>query len=405
MALVLVMLAGAADVSAQEARPRAREAGVVVGIFQPGAQNAITDVAGVRVGQTTIHEGSVHTGVTAILPHAGNAFRSRVPAAIVVGNGFGKLLGVTQVQELGELETPILLTCTLCVWKAADAMVEWLIAQPGMENVRSINPVVGETNDGGLNDIRARPVTPQHVVHALESAAGGAVEEGAVGAGAGTVAFGWKGGIGTSSRVVPQTYGGYTVGVLVQSNYGGVLTINGAPVGIELDKYSFQRAVEVERPRDDQAARGSSAPEAAQHASASYVDRDGFTPDGSIMMIVATDAPLDQRNLERLAQRALVGLSRTGATMSNGSGDYVIAFSTAQSVRREADAPALRPGAFLSNDAVSPLFQAVAEATEEAIYNSLFRATAIGDVEALPLDATMDVLRKYGATTAPSRPR
>src|SRR5690606_2340149 len=187
MALVLVMLAGAADVSAQEARPRAREAGVVVGIFQPGAQNAITDVAGVRVGQTTIHEGSVHTGVTAILPHAGNAFRSRVPAAIVVGNGFGKLLGVTQVQELGELETPILLTCTLCVWKAADAMVEWLIAQPGMENVRSINPVVGETNDGGLNDIRARPVTPQHVVHALESAAGGAVEEGAVGAGAGTV--------------------------------------------------------------------------------------------------------------------------------------------------------------------------------------------------------------------------
>lgn len=396
MTLVIVMLAGAADVTAQEARPRARDAGVVVGIFEPGANNAITDVAGVRVGQTTIHNETVHTGITAILPHDGNAFRSRVPAAIVVGNGFGKLLGVTQVHELGEIETPILLTCTLCVWKAADAMVEWLLAQPGMEDVRSINPVVGETNDGGLNDIRARPITPQHVVQALEAASTGAVQEGAVGAGAGTVAFGWKGGIGTSSRVVPKAYGGYTVGVLVQSNFGGVLAINGAPVGIELGKYSFQRAVEAERPRgseDDEARSATPLPDDA----GSYVDRDGFTPDGSIMMIVATDAPLDARNLERLARRALVGLARTGATMSNGSGDYVIAFSTAESVRREADAPSPRPGAFLSNDVVSPLFQAVAEATEEAIYNSLFRATTIGDVEALPLDQTIEILKRHGA--------
>lgn len=408
MLFVLVMLTGAADVTAQDARPRAREAGVVVGIFESGAQNAITDVAGVRVGQATIHQERVHTGVTAILPHDGNLFRSRVPAAIVVGNGFGKLLGVTQVRELGELETPILLTCTLCVWKAADAMVEWLLAQPGMEEVRSINPVVGETNDGGLNDIRARPIMAQHVVQALESAAAGPVAEGAVGAGAGTVAFGWKGGIGTSSRVVPQAYGGYTVGVLVQSNFGGVLTINGAPVGVELGKYSFQRAVEAERPRESNreanrsrspaSSRGGHPSAAAEQAgAASYVDRDGFTPDGSIMMVVATDAPLDARNLERLAQRALVGLARTGATMSNGSGDYVIAFSTAASVRREADAPTPRPGAFLSNDVMSPLFQAVAEATEEAIYNSLFRATTVGSVEALPLDQAMDVLRKFNA--------
>lgn len=407
VALALVLLMGATEVNAQEARPRARDAGVVVGLFQPGEHNAITDVAGVRVGHSTIHEGSVHTGVTAILPHDGNAFRSRVPAAIVVGNGFGKLLGVTQVRELGELETPILLTCTLCVWKAADAMVEWLLAQPGMEDVRSINPVVGETNDGSLNDIRARPISPEHVVRALETAAGGPVEEGAVGAGAGTVAFGWKGGIGTSSRVVPEPYGGYTVGVLVQSNYGGVLTINGAPVGVELGKYSFQRAVEAERsqnPRDGEAAGAAGAahasPSLARDDAPGYVDRDGFTPDGSIMMIVATDAPLDSRNLERLAQRALVGLARTGATMSNGSGDYVIAFSTAASVRREAGAPTPRPGAFLTNDDVSPLFQAVAEATEEAIYNSLFRATTVGDVEALPLDQTMDVLRKYNAVRA-----
>ena len=381
--VLLALMTPAASSAAQE-RPRAREAGVVVGIFEPGALNAITDVAGVRVGHATIHTERVHTGVTAILPHDGNPFRSRVPAAIVVGNGFGKLLGVTQVRELGELETPILLTCTLCVWKAADALVEWLLAQPEMENVRSINPVVGETNDGGLSDIRARPITADHVVQALEGAAGGAVEEGAVGAGAGTVAFGWKGGIGTSSRVLPEAYGGYTVGVLVQSNFGGVLTIAGAPVGLALGKYSFQR--EVEAARADTAG-----------AAGSYLDRDGFTPDGSIMMVVATDAPLDARNLERLAHRALVGLARTGATMSNGSGDYVIAFSTANSVRRDPSAREPLTVAALPNDAMSPLFQAVAEATEEAIYNSLFRATTVGDVEALPLDRTLDVLRQHGA--------
>jgi D-aminopeptidase len=357
-------------------RPRAREAGVVVGILPPGPLNAITDVAGVRVGQATVVEGEgVRTGVTAIVPHGGDLFRSRVPAAIVVGNGFGKLVGVTQVRELGELETPVLLTCTLCVWRAADALTEWLLERPGMEGVRSINPVVGETNDGSLNDIRARPVTREHVRAALESAAGGPVAEGSVGAGTGTVAFGWKGGIGTSSRRLPAALGGWTVGVLVQSNYGGVLTINGAPVGRALGRYSFQEAVEA----------GAS-------------ERDGG--DGSIMIVVATDAPLSPRNLERLGERSLAGLARTGSIMSNGSGDYVIAFSTAATVRREAvDGP--RPLEELPNDLLSPLFQAVAEATEEAILNSLFRATTVTSggrtVEALPLDATLDVLRRHEA--------
>ena len=382
--LLLCAVLFTSDLSAQVSeRPRARDAGVVVGIFQPGAHNAITDVAGVRVGHATIHRDSVHTGVTAILPHNGNAYRSRVPAAIVVGNGFGKLLGVTQVRELGELETPILLTCTLCVWRAADAMVGWLLAQPGMESVRSINPVVGETNDGGLSDIRARPIAAEHVVSALEGADGGDVPEGAIGAGAGTIAFGWKGGIGTSSRVVPAAYGGYTVGVLVQSNFGGVLTIAGAPVGVELGRYSFQREVERTAQPDT--------------TGADYLDRDGFSPDGSIMMVVATDAPLDARNLERLAQRALVGLARTGATMSNGSGDYVIAFSTAESVRRDPSQREPAHVADLPNEAMSPLFQAVAEATEEAIYNSLFRATGVGGVEALPLHDVLRILRAHGA--------
>ncbi|MFQ5570666.1 MAG: P1 family peptidase [Rhodothermales bacterium] len=340
-------------------RPRARDVGVVVGLFPTGALNAITDVPGVRVGQVTVIEGdSVRTGVTAVLPHGGNVFRERVPAAMVVGNGFGKLLGVTQVRELGELETPILLTCTLCVWKAADAMVDVLLAQPGMENVRSINPVVGETNDGFLNDIRHRPIRREHVEQALATASTGPVEEGAVGAGTGTVAFGWKGGIGTSSRELPASLGGYIVGVLIQSNFGGVLTINGAPVGRELGQFAFQRAL-------------------------------GQSGDGSIMMVVATDAPLDARLLERLAKRALTGLSRTGAAMTNGSGDYVIAFSTTRASE-----------ALVPNGRMSPLFQAVAEATEEAIYNSLFRATTVtghrGTMEALPLDRTVDVLKKYG---------
>lgn len=348
-------------------RPRAREAGVIVGTFSPGPLNAITDVAGVRVGQVTVVEGeTIHTGVTAIFPHAGNVFQERVPAAIHVGNGFGKLLGVTQVQELGELETPILLTGTLSVWKAADAMVAWLLARPGMESVRSINPVVGETNDGFLSDIRARPIRPEHVVKALETAKDGAVAEGAVGAGAGTVAFGWKGGVGTSSRRLPAKAGGHTVGVLVQSNFGGDLTIAGVPVGRELARQDKQE------------------------------NRSG---DGSIMIIVATDAPLSSRNLERLASRALVGLARTGSSMSNGSGDYVIAFSTAPECRRRRGEP-VHQVTELANDSMSPLFQAVAEATEDAIYNSLFRATTVkgfnGTVPALPLDRTLQLLGRAG---------
>lgn len=371
----LILLTWTAPMASQTTeRPRARDAGVVVGLFQPGPLNAITDVAGVRVGHATVRRDGSNTGITAILPPGEEWFRERVPAAIVVGNGFGKLLGVTQVRELGELETPILLTCTLCVWRAADAMVSWLLERPGMDGVRSINPVVGETNDGSLNDIRSRPIEPADVVAALESASGGAVEEGAVGAGAGTVAFGWKGGIGTASRVTPSD--GHTVGVLVQSNFGGVLTINGAPVGRELGQHAFRR--ETGGREDGET-----------------------TPDGSIMMVVATDAPLGARNLERLATRALVGLARTGATMSNGSGDYVIAFSTAESVRRRSGA---RTHAVeeMANDAMTALFQAVAEATEEAIYNSLFRAaTTTGPrgntVEALPLERTLEVLRRYGA--------
>ncbi|HEX6640384.1 MAG TPA: P1 family peptidase, partial [Thermoanaerobaculia bacterium] len=298
-------------------------------------------------------------------------YRERVPAAIHVINGFGKLLGVTQVRELGELETPILLTCTLCVWRAADAMVGWMLEQPGMADVRSVNAVVGETNDGYLNDIRARPIAPAHVVAALESASSGEVEEGAVGAGTGTIAFGWKGGIGTSSRVVPERYGGHTVGVLVQTNFGGILTIDGAPVGEALGRHPFREA-RADRPVD--------------------------TADGSIMIVVATDAPLDARQLERLAGRAAIGLARTGATVSNGSGDYVIAFSAAESARIPFDA-AERTTDLLSNEAMTPLFQAVAEATEEAIYNSLFMATTTtgdrGTIDALPLEETLEVLRRH----------
>ena len=351
--------------------PRAREAGIVVGVFQPGAENAITDVAGVRVGHATVRGAHGNTGVTAILPPGEDWFHARVPAAIVVGNGFGKLVGATQVGELGELETPILLTCTLCVWKAADAMVEWMLARPGMQEVRSVNPVVGETNDAALNDIRSRPITAAHVVAALGSASGGRVEEGAVGAGAGTVAFGWKGGIGTSSRVLPTAMGGYVIGVLVQSNFGGHLSIGGAPVWREL--------------RPDEA------------------QDEEPTPDGSIMIVVATDAPLGQAGLTRLARRALFGLARTGSSMSNGSGDYVIAFSTADAVRRRPGGRT-RQGVEVANDAMTPLFQAVAEATEEAIYNSLFQAvtTSFGEttVEALPLQRTLEVLRAHGVVPA-----
>ena len=378
-----------ADSTAAE-RPRAREAGIRVGVFEPGTHNAITDVEGVRVGHATVWEGDdVRTGVTAIRPHGGNPYFSRVPAAIHVGNGYGKLLGVTQVRELGELETPILLTCTLCVWKAADALVEWMLARDGMERVRSLNALVGETNDGGLNDIRSRPIRPEHVVAALESASDGPVEEGVVGAGTGTSAFGWKGGIGTSSRVLPESLGGYTVGVLVQSNFGGVLQIAGAPVGRELGRYAFSDQVEGE----DGAEAG------AEPAEASWQPEEDVQEWGSIMMVVATDAPLSDRNLERLARRAVMGLARTGSYASNGSGDYVIAFSTANSVRRGGSAPVIQVDD-LANSRMSALFQATVEATEEAIYNSLFRATSVTGMgrtaDALPIEATLEVLRRYG---------
>ena len=368
----------AASASAQEeTRPRARDLGVAPGIFDPGPNNAITDVEGVLVGHATVRQGDrIRTGVTAIRPHGGNVFRDRVPAAIHVGNGFGKLLGVTQVRELGELETPILLTCTLCVWKAADALTEWMLTREGMEAVRSINPVVGETNDGGLNDIRARPITPEHVREALTSAGTGPVEEGSVGAGTGTRAFGWKGGIGTSSRVVPGELGGYTVGVLVQSNFGGILSIAGAPVGRELGRYSFQGT-----------APGSDAP--------SQADED--EGQGSIMMVVATDAPLSPLKLERVARRAMMGLARTGSFAGNGSGDYVIAFSTAPEVRRRGgDVLAVEE---VANDRMSSLFLATVEATEEAVYNSLFKATTVSGMgrtaDALPIEETLEVLRRY----------
>jgi len=349
---------------------RARQLGVAPGIFTPGADNAITDVAGVLVGQTTVDDGdSIHTGVTAILPHAGNMFLQRVPAAIFVGNGFGKLLGVTQVAELGEIETPILLTCTLCVWRAADAMVAYLLAQPGMQSVRSINPVVGETNDGTLNAIRSRPIAPGDVVHAIESAHGGPVQEGSVGAGRGTIAFGWKGGIGTSSRVLPQSLGGWTVGVLVQTNYGGILQVDGAPVGKELGQYAFRR--NMENPHGD----------------------------GSCMIVVATDAPVLDRNLRRMAKRAIMGLARTGSFASNGSGDYVIAFSANPKLVRGAD-QRRSDVEELTNDEMSGLFEGVVEATEEAIYNSLFMATPVTNggrtVNPVPIDSVKMILKKYG---------
>ena len=345
---------------------------------------------GVLVGHATVIEGDdIRTGVTAIRPHGGNLYFDRVPAAMHVGNGFGKLLGVTQVGELGELEMPILLTCTLCVWKAADAMVEWALEMEGMEGVRSINPVVGETNDGGLNDIRSRPVTSAHVRAALVGAAAGPVEEGAVGAGTGTSAFGWKGGIGTSSRVLPAALGGYTVGVLVQSNFGGILQVAGAPVGRELGRYAFRNQVQ----RGGGAGGGD-----GQGGAGNREERDGESQ-GSIMMVVATDAPLSERNLRRMAMRAVMGLSRTGSFASNGSGDYVIAFSTAPSVRRR-PGDEVRTVEDLANNDMSGIFQATVEATEEAIYNSLFKAVTVssrfGTREALPIEATLEILKRYG---------
>ena len=385
---VLATMAVSLSVVAQDMRVRARELGIAPGIFATGELNAITDVAGVRVGQVTRREGErIRTGVTAIVPHEGNAYLSRVPAAIHVGNGFGKLVGSTQVVELGELETPILLTCTLCVWKAADAMAEWMLEQPGMQDVRSINPVVGETNDGGLNDIRARPITAAAVREALQQARAGAVAEGSVGAGTGTVAFGWKGGIGTSSRRLPGSLGAWSVGVLVQSNYGGVLQMGGAPVGRELGQYAFKNAV---------AGTPNAPPDTLAQWTRGAADDRG---DGSVIVVIATDAPLSDRNLRRLASRAMMGLGRTGSSASNGSGDYAIAFSTATQVRRAFGAERLQL-VELANDQTSALFQASVDAVEEAVYNSLLMATTeTGNgmtVEAIPLDRLRPILHRHG---------
>ncbi len=376
-------------------RPRARDAGVIVGVLKPGPLNAITDVTGVAVGQTTIVRGeNVRTGVTAILPHSGNLFREKVPGAVFLGNAFGKLAGSTQVNELGEIETPILLTSTLAVPRVADALLDYMLALPGNENVQSINPLVAETNDGTLNDIRGRHLTTNDVIAAIRNARGGMIEEGSVGAGTGTIAFGFKGGIGTSSRQLPASLGGYTIGVLVQTNFGGVLTINGAPVGQELGRYYLKE----ELADTSNSAGGSSGPRINKGPDADKAD-------GSVIIVIATDAPVDARNLRRLAARTMMGLARTGSSASNGSGDYAIVFSTAPELRIVAPAPAERNAPrgvrVLPNDAMSPLFLAVIEATEEAVYNSLFRATTMTGrgktIAALPLPQTLEILRKHNA--------
>jgi D-aminopeptidase len=355
--------------SMSDARPRAREAGIEIGILPPGPLNAITDVAGVEVGHVTLIEGdSIRTGATAILPHGGNLYQDKIPAGFVVANGYGKFMGSTQIDELGEIETPILLTNTMSVPEAAAGSIQWTIARPGNEEVRSVNAVVGETNDGYLNDIRARRVRKEDAIAAIEAARPGPVQEGSVGAGTGTIAFSWKGGIGTSSRNLPEQLGGYTVGVLVQSNYGGNLVVDGAPVGEALGQYYLKNEI---------------ASDAA---------------DGSVIIVVATDAPLSDRNLKRLARRAFVGISRTGSPITNGSGDYAVAFSTNEAVRRT---PERREAAStiveLPNEMMSPLFQAAAEATEEAVINSLFASEAMdghrGRIEALPIEKVVRLVR------------
>lgn len=397
-ALMLPPPAAAQD----DPRPRAREIGLAPGVLPTGPENAITDVPGVLVGQVTLREGdSVRTGVTAILPHSGNLFREKVPGAVHVGNAFGKLAGSTQVVELGTIETPIVLTNTLSVWDAARAVVTHILGLPGNEEVRSVNPLVGETNDGYLNDIRARRVGEAEVLAAIAAAAPGPVAEGSVGAGTGTSAFGWKGGIGTSSRRLPEALGGYTVGALVQSNYGGVLTMDGLPVGEELGRHYLRDALRGPAGRDD-----ADRPDADRPDS----DRDE-DPDGSIMMVLATDAPLRSPGLTRLARRAMLGLARTGATSSHGSGDFVIAFSAAPSLRSpfRSDS-AFEEGAVLRGDRLSPLFQAAIEATEEAVYNSMLRATTVtgrnGHTrEAISVEAVLEVGRKYNRLHPPAPPR
>lgn len=370
LALALALLASSV-VFAQTERPRARDLGLAPGVFGTGPLNAITDVAGVSVGHTTLIAGdNVRTGVTVVVPHAGNVFQDKVPGAVFIGNAFGKLAGSTQVDELGTIETPIALTNTLGVGAAMDGLVRWTLDQPGNQNVRSVNALVGETNDSGLNDIRGQHVRPPHVLEALKAATTGVVPEGSVGAGTGTQAFGWKGGIGTASRKLPAAQGGYTLGVIVQSNYGGVLTMGGAPVGQLLGRYAYQ-------PRQEKPEFG----------------------DGSCMIIVATDAPIDARDLKRVAARAIYGLARTGSSYSNGSGDFAIAFSTAPDLRTRFGSSAPQARTLLPTDGVSALFQAALEATEEAVYNSLLKATTMtsrsGTVEALPLDRLREILKRY----------
>jgi len=371
--IVLFTMCGSAVLVSQSdtARPRARELGLAPGVFEPGPLNAITDVAGVTVGHTTLVSGDdVRTGVTVVVPHPGNMFQEKVPGAVFVGNAFGKLAGSTQVDELGTIETPIALTNTLAVGAVVEGLVRWTLDRPGNANVRSVNALVGETNDGGLNDIRGLHVRPAHVIDALAAARGGAVQEGSVGAGTGTRAFGWKGGIGTSSRRLGAREGGHVVGVVVQTNYGGVLTMGGAPVGRALGRYAFGPS----SPPDD--------------------------ADGSCMIVVATDAPLEARNLKRLAARAIFGLARTGSSYSNGSGDFAIAFSTATGLRVPFDNVQAQPRTLLPTDAMSPLFQAALEATEEAVYNSLLKATSVssrfGTADAIPIARVREILSTHG---------
>lgn len=371
LATLIVVLGVASALAQSEARPRARDLGLAPGVFAPGPLNAITDVTGVSVGHATLVVGdNVRTGVTVVVPHAGNVFQDKVAGAVFVGNAFGKLAGSTQVDELGTIETPIALTNTLSVGAVMDGLVRWTLDQPGNLNVRSVNALVGETNDGGLNDIRGQHVRPQHVLDALAVASTGPVVEGSVGAGTGTQAFGWKGGIGTASRQLPASLGGYTLGVLVQSNYGGVLTMGGAPLGQLLGRYAYQ-------PRPEKPEFG----------------------DGSCMIVVATDAPIDARDLKRVAARAIYGLARTGSSYSNGSGDFAIAFSTAPELRTRFGSATPQARTLLPTDGVSPLFQAALEATEEAVYNSLLKATSVtsrwGSAEALPVERVRAILKGY----------
>ena len=433
---VLLISAACAVIVVSQTRPRARDLGIAPGIYPPGTLNAITDVEGVRVGHTTVIEGDrVRTGVTAIVPHGGNVFQDKVAGAVFVGNAFGKLAGSTQVNELGTIETPVVLTNTLSVGVAMDAVVRYTIAQGGNEQVRSVNPLVGETNDGGLNDIRGLHVTREHVLEAIRSARTGAVAEGTVGAGTGTVCYGWKGGIGTSSRRLASDLGGYTVGVLAQTNFGGNLTIGGVPIYKSLQPPGRRSAAARPEPfdsplilslsKDERRAqdRPFDSPRIPSRSKDERLTQDrpfdspripslskderlaqdrpgeGRAPaDGSCMLVVATDAPLDARDLRRLAARAVFGLGRTGSSYSNGSGDFAIAFSTSPEMRSRFNETAARARVVLPTDATSPLFEAALEATEEAVYNSLFQATtvrsAIGTAEAIPVERVRELLGK-----------